>query len=114
MRRLTALLAAILLAAMIAAPAQAATVQRIFTASMGGGSYGTVRITVYTDGSGRADYALKGLKKGASYRMEVHRNSCANLGTVVTRYIEGSGGRGEGAEDEGQEAGDQSDDLYNL
>ena len=85
MRRLTALLAALLLAAMIAAPAQAATVQRIFVASMGGGSYGTVKITVYTDGSGRVDYALKGLKKGASYRMETFRKSCGNLGTLVTR-----------------------------
>ena len=86
MRRLTALLAALLLVAMFAAPAQAATVQRIFSASMGSsGAYGTVKITVYTDGSGRADYALKGLKKGASYRMEVFRKSCGNLGTVVTR-----------------------------
>jgi hypothetical protein len=86
MRRLTALLAALLLVGMLAAPAQAATIHRIFTAAMGtGGAYGTAKITVYMDGSGRVDYALKGLRKGASYRAEVFRNSCGNLGTVVTR-----------------------------
>ena len=86
MRRLTALLAALLLVAMMAVPAQAATVHRVFTAAMGaGGGYGTAKITVYMDGSGRVDYALKGLKKGASYRAEVFRKSCGNLGSVVTR-----------------------------
>ncbi len=85
MRRLTALFAALLLVGMLAAPAQAATVHRIFTAPMGGGGYGTAKITVYTDGSGRVDYALKGLKKSASYRMEVFRKACGNLGTIVTR-----------------------------
>jgi sortase family protein len=85
MRRLSALFAALFLVAMLAVPAQAATVHRIFTAPMGGGGYGTAKITVYMDGSGRVDYALKGLKKSASYRMEVFRKSCGNLGTVVTR-----------------------------
>ena len=86
MRRLTALLAALLLVAMMAVPAQAATVHRVFTAAMGtAGGYGTAKITVYTDGSGRVDYALKSLKKGASYRVEVFRKSCGNLGSVVTR-----------------------------
>ena len=86
MRRLPALLAALLLVAILAAPAQAATVHRVFTAAMGsGGGYGTAKITVYMDGSGRVDYALKGLRKGASYRVEVFRKSCGNLGSVVTR-----------------------------
>jgi hypothetical protein len=85
MRRLSALLAALLLVALLAVPAQAATVHRVFTAAMGGGGYGTARITVYTDGSGRVDYALKGLRRGATYRVEVFRKSCGNLGTVVTR-----------------------------
>src|SRR5215213_4105236 len=36
------------------------------------------------------------------------------LGTVVTRYIEGSGERGEGTGDREQETGDLPDDSYNL
>lgn len=85
MRRLSALLAALLLVALLAVPAQAATVHRVFIAPMGGGGYGTAKITVYTDGSGRVDYALKGLRKGATYRVEVFRKACGNLGAVVTR-----------------------------
>ena len=36
------------------------------------------------------------------------------LGTVVTRYIEGSRERGEGTGDREQATGDQTDDPYNL
>ncbi len=86
MRRLSALLIASLLLALAAAPADAATVQRVFSASVGtGGTNGTTKITVYTDGRGRVDYALKGLRKSATYRVEIRRRTCANLGTVVTR-----------------------------
>jgi hypothetical protein len=86
MRRTAALLAALLLLAVAAVPVEAATVHRIFTAAVGtGGTNGTAKITVYTDGSGRVDYAMHGLKHGATYRAEVFRNTCANLGKVVTR-----------------------------
>jgi len=36
------------------------------------------------------------------------------LGTVVTRYIEGSGDRGQATGDREQGTGDQADDSYNL
>jgi hypothetical protein len=86
MRRSAAVLAALLLLAIAAVPAQAATVHRVFTASVGtGGVNGTMKITAYTDGNGRVEYALKGLRKGATYRVEIRRKTCANLGTVAAR-----------------------------
>jgi hypothetical protein len=85
-RRLLALLSALLLATVVAAPAEAATVHRVFGAGMGtNAANGTIRITAYTDGNGRIDYAVKGLRKNASYRVEVRKGRCANLGTVVAR-----------------------------
>ena len=88
MRRLSALVIALALLAVAAVPAEAATPHRIFTAKMGsGGINGTAKFTYNTDGSGRIDYALKGLRKGATYRVEIRRKTCANLGTLVTRLL---------------------------
>jgi hypothetical protein len=86
-RRSIALLAALVMAAAIAAPAQAATLHRTFRANISSDS-GTTRISAYTDGSGTATYALKGLRRGATYRIEVRKGRCNNLGTVVTRLPE--------------------------
>jgi hypothetical protein len=86
MRRPAALLAALLLVVLAANPAEASTVQRVFRASLGSGAlYGRVLITDNTDGSGHVDYALQNLRKRATYRVEIHRGSCANLGSLVTR-----------------------------
>lgn len=89
MRRPIAILVALLLATFVAAPAQAATIHRVFAASVGtNGSAGTTKIEAYTDGSGQVIYGLKGLRKGATYRVEIRRGRCSNLGTVVTRFQE--------------------------
>ncbi len=86
MRRPIALAAALLLAVIVAAPVQAATVKRAFGASVGtGGASGTARVTVNTDATGRVDYALKSMHKGWTYRVEVRKGRCANLGAVVAR-----------------------------
>jgi hypothetical protein len=86
MRRPLALLSALLLATVIAAPADAATVHRVFKAGMGtNAANGSIRITAYTEGNGRADYALKGLRKSATYRVEVRKGRCSKLGVVVSR-----------------------------
>ena len=86
MHRPIALALALMLAVAVAAPAEAATVHRVFAAGVGTSSAnGTVRITAYTDGTGRVDYALKGLRKGQTYRVEVRKGRCSNLGTVITR-----------------------------
>jgi hypothetical protein len=86
MRRPIALVAAILLCVAVTAPVEAATVQRAFGARVGrSGTNGTVRIAAYTSGYGRIDYALKGLRKRATYRVEVRKGRCSNLGAVVAR-----------------------------
>jgi hypothetical protein len=88
-RRPLSLLAALLLAVVVAAPAQAATLHRTFVANVGtNGSSGTTRIAAYTDGTGRVTYALKSLRKGARYRVEIRNGRCNNLGSVVTRLAE--------------------------
>lgn len=89
MHRHIALALALMLVVVVAAPAEAATVHRVFAAGVGTSSAnGTAKITAYTDGTGRVDYALKGLRKGQTYRVEVRKGRCANLGTVVTRLTE--------------------------
>jgi hypothetical protein len=76
---------ALLLTALVAAPAQAATVHRTFVARVGGSTNGTTTIEAYTDGTGRVTYALKSLKKSAVYRVEVHKGKCSKNGDKVVR-----------------------------
>ncbi len=83
MRRPISLLAALLMAVVLAAPANAATVHRTFVAKVG--TSGTAKITAFTDGSGRASYALKNLRKGATYKVQVRKGKCSNLGSRVVR-----------------------------
>lgn len=86
MRRPFSLLAALLMAVILVAPAQASTAHRTFTARVGsGGSSGTAAITAFTDGSGRLAYALKKMRKSATYKVEIRKGKCGNLGSVVTR-----------------------------
>ncbi len=86
MRSPIAIALALLLVAALAAPAEAATVHRVFSAGVGtNAANGRANITAYTDGTGRVTYSLKGLKKGWTYRVEVRRGRCSSLGTVVNR-----------------------------
>jgi hypothetical protein len=50
-----------------------------------GSANGITRITAHTDGTGRVAYDLKGLRKSQTYRIEVRKGRCSNLGSVVTR-----------------------------
>jgi hypothetical protein len=85
-RRPIAIILALLMVGLLAAPAQAATVHRVFSASVGtNGANGRAAITAYTDGTGSVSYGLKGLKAGWTYRVEVRKGRCNNLGTVITR-----------------------------
>jgi hypothetical protein len=85
-RRPIAIILALLMVGLLAAPAQAATVHRVFNASVGtNGANGRANITAYTDGTGGVYYGLKGLKAGWTYRVEVRKGRCNNLGTVITR-----------------------------
>ncbi len=86
MRRPIALVLALLMVGIIAAPAQAATVNRVFYSSVGtNGASGRAAITAFTDGTGRVTYTLKGMRKSATYRVEIRRGRCSNLGTVINR-----------------------------
>ncbi len=86
MRRSVALALALLLVALVAAPAEAATVHRTFIAKMGStGRNGTARIEAFTDGSGRRSYALKGLRKSATYRVRVFKGTCSKHGDRVVK-----------------------------
>ncbi len=86
MRRPIAIALALLLVAAIAAPAEAATVHRVFSSGVGtSGANGKVHLTAFTDGAGDVAYALKGLKKGWTYRVEVRKGRCSKLGPVITR-----------------------------
>jgi hypothetical protein len=88
-RRPIAIFAALVMAAAIAAPAQAATLHRTFNASVGSnGVAGKTKIEAFTDGSGRVTYDLKNLRSSAKYRIEIRKGRCGNLGTVVTRFAE--------------------------
>jgi hypothetical protein len=82
-RRPIAIALALLLLGVMAAPVQAAGIpQRVFKASFG--TSGSGSFTYFTDGSGTMTWALKGLKKSATYKATVYRGKCGNLGTAVT------------------------------
>jgi hypothetical protein len=86
MRRSLALLIALLLATLVAVPAEAATVHRTFVASVGtSGSSGSARIAAYTDGNGLVTYALKRLRANWTYRVEIRNGRCSSLGSIVNR-----------------------------
>jgi hypothetical protein len=89
LRRTLAVLAALLLATVVAAPADAATTQRTFRGSIGtNGANGTVAIAIFVEGGGAATYALSGMRKSTTYRVEIRNGRCSNLGTVVTRLAD--------------------------
>lgn len=83
MRRPAALALALLLLGVMAAPVQAASIpQRVFKASFG--TSGSGSFTYHTDASGTMTWALKGLKRSATYKATVYRGRCSNLGKAVT------------------------------
>jgi hypothetical protein len=80
-RRPIALVMALLLAGLISAPAEAATPLRTFKASFG--TSGRAAFTLYTAGNGSMSWAVKGLKRSATYKAVVYRGKCGSLGTSV-------------------------------
>jgi hypothetical protein len=86
MRRYIALVLAMSLAVIVAAPVEAASLQRTFRASFGsGGANGSMSIDYFTDGTGRANYSLKGLRKNTSYHVEVWKGRCGSLKSIAKR-----------------------------
>ena len=85
-RRLIALLVALtLLLPLAAAPANALTLQRTWSAKVGSSGYnGTVKLRAYTNGVGSVTYSLRNLSGLTTYTVQIRRGTCSNLGTVVT------------------------------
>ena len=77
--------AAILLAALVAAPAvEGATVNAAWTAKVGtSGVNGTARVQAYTSGSGALIINLKSLKRSTVYPVSLYRGTCSSLGTRI-------------------------------
>ncbi|MEW6223107.1 MAG: sortase [Chloroflexota bacterium] len=86
MRRALALLLAVLLLGLAAAPASADTVRRTWRASIGtSGANGAATLWAYLDGDARMLLNLRGLQPTAAYAVEIRGGSCASLGSVLTR-----------------------------
>lgn len=83
MRRPLLLLTALIVFAFAASPVNGASLQRTFRAQMGGGANGTVAVSVFSDGAGKVDYALKGLNRKNTFKVTVYKGRCGNLGSAV-------------------------------
>jgi hypothetical protein len=78
------LIASAVLLSLAAAPVDALTLQRTWTAAMGtNGANGSVTLYAYTNGTGSIQFNLKALTPGARYRAEIFYGTCSRLGAKV-------------------------------
>jgi hypothetical protein len=85
-RAIAILISLAILLPIAAAPVDALTLQRTWTAKLGtDGANGTIKISAYTDETGLIRYSLKGLRKSATYSVSIRNGTCAKLGTVAVR-----------------------------
>ncbi len=66
-----------------AAPVGAITLQRTWGATLG--SNGTITLKAFTNGVGSIRYSLRGLKRNATYSVQVRNGTCSRLGTIAAR-----------------------------
>ena len=86
MRRSIVVALMLLILAALAAPANAATVQRVWRGSVGnGGANGNHQLYGWVEGNGRLDVQLKGMKWNVTYRVEIRSGTCSSLGSVLYR-----------------------------
>ena len=75
-----------ILLAFTAAPADALTLQRVWSTRVGtNGANGTVAIRAYVNAGGSIRYTLKGLRANATYSVQIRKGSCARLGSIMVR-----------------------------
>lgn len=80
------LIALTMLLGFAAAPADALTLQRVWSARIGSsGVNGTVVIRAYTSGTGSVRYTLKGFRANTTYTVQIRYGTCAKLGSQATR-----------------------------
>lgn len=85
-RGIATLVAVTMLVTFAAAPVDAITLQRTWSAKVGSnGSNGRITLKAYTNGVGSISYSLKGLRAGAIYGVQIRNGTCASPGTIVAR-----------------------------
>ncbi|MEA2550224.1 MAG: hypothetical protein QOI00_1042 [Chloroflexota bacterium] len=85
-RALAILISLAILLPIAAAPVDALTLQRTWSAALGSsGANGTIKISAYTNRTGLIRYGLKGLRRSATYSVSIRNGTCARLGTLAVR-----------------------------
>lgn len=85
-RGAAALISLAILIALIAAPVDALTLQRTWSARLPAtGSNGAITLRAYTSGAGSITYSLRGLRAGATYGVQIRYGTCARLGSIAAR-----------------------------
>jgi hypothetical protein len=77
------LLTLVLLLTFAVSPVSALTLQRTWSANLG--TSGRINVKAYTDQTGSIQYALKSLRKGALYSVQIRYGTCANLGSLAAQ-----------------------------
>ena len=86
MRRSIVMALTLLVLAALAAPANAATLQRAWRGSVGtSGANGNHQLYGWVEGNGRLDVQLKRMKWNVTYRVEIRSGTCSSLGSVIYR-----------------------------
>ena len=85
-RGIPILVAVAMLLTLAAAPADAITLQRTWSAKIGSnGANGRITLRAYTNEVGSITYALKGLRANVNYSVQIRNGTCSNLGSVAAR-----------------------------
>jgi hypothetical protein len=85
-RAIAILISLAILLPVAAAPVDALTLQRTWTAKVGtNGANGTIKIRAYTNRTGLITYSLKSLRKSATYTVSIRNGTCSKLGTLAVR-----------------------------
>jgi hypothetical protein len=86
MRRPIALVLAVILLGLCAAPVSAAATRRTWYAGMGtSAAYGRTTLRAFADGTATTGFTLKSLRRNTTYRVEIRAGRCRSLGSVLAR-----------------------------
>jgi hypothetical protein len=86
MRNRLAVVLAVVLLGLVAAPASAVGTQRTWRAGFSTGSvHGRATVSAFTDGTAQVQFNLKAMRRSSTYRVEIRAGSCSALGKVLVR-----------------------------
>ena len=83
LRRLTPVIALLLLVVLAASPVDALSLKREWKGSIGGGANGIATLDAWTNGTGRLTADVKGLKAHTAYHIVLRKGSCSHPKTVL-------------------------------